>query len=280
MMENDEETAFKSEMNKSFREHFNLANVQNHMDPMNNDSFVKGAFDKLAFGTNEELENCDLLRTRSTRRNVILLDDYLKEMRKVYYEATKREVDWYFPNARLKVLGIPRTERARDNHVTPRLILFTQTLAGMSFASALRRHSYTFEELYKTTFFTGIGGMIIYIAVIKYFYHNYFNQGEKYEGDTAMKKECKVCWTLKAYASWLSLSFIVPLSTVFWMAEPNNKYGGNLQMMNDIATKRHWQFWGQVQYTVYCILYSIHTVWVPNEKCNSSCTARCFGIVS
>merc|ERR1712130_281799 len=116
----------------------------------------------------------------------------------------------------------------------------------MSFASALRRHSYTFEELYKTTFFTGIGGMIIYIAVIKYFYHNYFNQGEKYEGDTAMKKECKVCWTLKAYASWLSLSFIVPLSTVFWMAEPNNKYGGNLQMMNDIATKRHWQFWGQV----------------------------------
>jgi len=247
MVENEEETAFKSEMNKSFRIFENAQDLKkNFANPMNSfdSSFKKGAFDKLAFGANEELENCDLLRIRSSRRNIILLDDYLKEMRKVYLEATKREVDWYMPNFRLKIFGIPKTERARDNHVTPRLILVTQTLAGMSFASALRRHSYTFEEVYKTTIFTGAFGMVIYIAAAKYLYYDYFNKGEKYESN--LSKECKVCWTLKAYSIWLSLSFYVPLSAVFWMAEPNNKYGGNLQMMNDIATKRHWQFWGQV----------------------------------
>ena len=53
----------------------------------------------------------------------------------------------------------------------------------MSFASALRRHSYTFEEVYKTTIFTGAFGMVIYIAAAKYLYYDYFNKGEKYESN-------------------------------------------------------------------------------------------------
>lgn len=91
------------------------------------DDLYSAAYEKLAFGQNRALDNCDLLRVRSSRRNYILLDDYLKTMRKIYYEATYKEVDWYGFHGQFNLFGIPKTKRAADAHAIPRLCFLTQS---------------------------------------------------------------------------------------------------------------------------------------------------------
>ena len=83
----------------------------------------------------------------------------------------------------LKIFGIPENKRAADIHVIPKLAGITSVLMGVSYASALRRHSFTFEEFYKTTIFTGFGGAVMAIALGQTFFMDYFHDGAKYNGN-------------------------------------------------------------------------------------------------
>ena len=42
------------------------------------------------------MENSDFLRARSSRRNYILMEEYLAKMRKIYFKATEQDVDWWY----------------------------------------------------------------------------------------------------------------------------------------------------------------------------------------
>jgi hypothetical protein len=48
-------------------------------------------------------------------------------MRRVYYQATKSEVDWYGKGLGIEIFGKPKTKRALDAHVIPRLCFVTQS---------------------------------------------------------------------------------------------------------------------------------------------------------
>ena len=83
----------------------------------------------------------------------------------------------------LKIIGYPKNKRAADIHVIPKLAGITSVLMGVSYASALRRHSFTYEEFYKTTLFTGFGGAALTLGFAKWWYRDYFFDGAKYVGN-------------------------------------------------------------------------------------------------
>ena len=56
-----------------------------------------------AFNQNTELENSDFLRARASRKNYVLMEDYLAKMRKIYFKATEAEVDWWFQARVIKI---------------------------------------------------------------------------------------------------------------------------------------------------------------------------------
>ena len=122
-------------------------------------------------------------------------------------------------------------------------------MVGLSISTMLRRHTYTFEEFYKITSMTGLFGMAIYYAMVESQYLAYFNKGEKYQTENALKNECQICWTFKGWLGWIIFAAYGPIGSIFFIAEVSDKYrlrgGSNL---NDIFTTKYWTFWKRVSF--------------------------------
>ena len=51
--------------------------IKRNTNSKSNNEIFDDSYNTFAFSHNKELDNCDLLRSRSSRKNFILLDDYL-----------------------------------------------------------------------------------------------------------------------------------------------------------------------------------------------------------
>jgi hypothetical protein len=92
----------------------------------NGEELFQSTYEKFAFDSNKALDSCSIILAKTSKRKNIVLEDYMSRMRKVYFENINREVDWYASSAMGSFLGYPKTERAFNAYVGPKLACIAQ----------------------------------------------------------------------------------------------------------------------------------------------------------
>ena len=97
---------------------------------MTKQDLLDKGFQSFAFDKNEQLRSVGVVQSLSP--GTMYLETYLSKMRRIYYECTVNEVDWWpksyadkqeFQGFHLgHIFGIPNTERAKTAHLYPGLL--------------------------------------------------------------------------------------------------------------------------------------------------------------
>ena len=142
---------------------------------MTKEDLLDKSFQSFAFDKNVQLRSVGVVQSMGP--STLYLETYLLKMRKIYYECTINEVEW-FPkglsdtehfNVKFgKIIGIPNTERAKTAHLYPGLLnlgackysyqtkctvtllkcinIYIKGIAGGSLTRDIRRKVYLFEN--------------------------------------------------------------------------------------------------------------------------------------
>lgn len=220
---------------------------------MTSQDLLDSSFRSFVFDKNDQLRAVGVIQSMNPEK--MYLENYLMKIRKIYSEVTVSEVNWWPPSASSfilfnsihfgRIIGYPKTERAKTAHTIPGLITLGTLVTGGSLCRDLRRSVYLFENsgglLIASTIPTA--GTFIYLyklLVLSYFYER------KYEV-APFEKECVICWAAKSVAIF-GISLIAGSGvTQLYIQLYDDIFGSRkIRNMDDLFSRKFVNFWSKI----------------------------------
>jgi len=218
---------------------------------MTKEDLLDKSFQSFAFDKNVQLRSVGVVQ--SLGPSTLYLETYLLKMRKIYYECTINEVEW-FPKGLSdtehfniqfgKIIGIPNTERAKTAHLYPGLLNLGACIAGGSLTRDIRRQVYLFENFGGTI----LGGCAMatmafalsyQVIVLNHFY------ARKYE-TKPFEKECGMCWAIKSTGIVVGSLAISTGMTQLLINIYDDIFSRKVLSGERMIQGRYWSFWWKV----------------------------------
>jgi len=208
-------------------------------------------FQSFAFDKNEQLRSVGVVQSLGPQ--TLYLETYLMKMRRIYFECTVNEVDWWpkgfydkeeFGFQFGRIFGVAKSERAKTAHQYPGLLNLGMAIASGSMVRDVRRQVYLFENFGGTI----LGGMALgaltftlsyQTLVLSYFY------GRKYEVKP-FEKECGMCWAIKSAAMVTGSLAVSTGMTQLLINVYDEIFSRKILSGERLIQGRYWTFWGQV----------------------------------